>query len=71
MSSILSESYTLSVRSSAEFSELWGEGFSEDILFPAECSKVSHSLPDIWLWVSFPSAAGEASLMMTEQGADL
>jgi hypothetical protein len=34
------------------FSEPWVEGCDRDIPFRAECSKVSHSLHIIWLWVS-------------------
>ena len=36
---------------STGFTELWGEGFDGDIPFRAECSEVSHSLHNVWLWV--------------------
>lgn len=43
--------------------EPWG--FAGDSLFKAECSKVSHSLHDAWLWVSylFPYATEGASCL--------
>lgn len=57
--SALSGSYTLSVSSSAEFHEPWGEGFDGDTLFRAECPKVSHSWHKVYgsLYL-FPSSAG-------------
>lgn len=42
----------LSTPSSTEFPELWGEGFDEDMPFGTECSKVSHILPTVQMWVS-------------------
>lgn len=47
--------------SSLEFPGPWGVGFGEDLLFMTVCSKVSHSLHNVWLCESlylFLSAAG-------------
>ena len=47
VSSILSGSYWLSASSSAGFPEPRGEDFAGDILFRAECTKVSLSLHNV------------------------
>lgn len=49
---IHSGSFTLSSSSFTGFPEPPEEGFRGYISYRAECSKVSHSLHSVWLWVS-------------------
>lgn len=51
-SSILSGLYFLSSSSSIGFPEPWGERFDGDSPFRDQCSKVSHALHNVCLWVS-------------------
>lgn len=76
VSSILSGSCILSVSSSAELLGSREKGLDEGVCSGAECSLLSHSLPNVWqrhygsLYL-FPSAEEEAPLMMAEQSPDL
>jgi hypothetical protein len=51
--SIHSGFYALSASSSTGFPELRKEGFDGDVPFRSEWSKVSNSLNNVWLWISF------------------
>lgn len=50
---VSSGSCTFSISSSAGFFKPGGEGFDGDILFKAECSKLSHPPNIVCLWVFF------------------
>lgn len=52
VSYIPSGSCNLYPSSSAGFPELWEEGFGGDILFRTKCSKVCHTVHNVWLWIS-------------------
>ena len=74
LSSILSDSFTLSASFTKEFLEPQGEEFDDDIPFRAECSKVSRFMHTVWLLISvfvLICCRKEAFLIMAEQGTDL
>lgn len=65
--------FPISCLLSFEFLKLWGEKFDGGILFGAQYSNVSHSLQNVWLWVSVYSQllSYKASLIMAEQDKGL